>query len=318
MRKIYYINELGYPDGCHIFDVHRLPQAYMHYLNWHSLSYDSIQNLNLEVDCILIFQTPCNDELRKLSIIKQYIDRYTCCITQEGSIFDWFDWPAAEQELYIELLSQCSSFLYHSEHDKKVMQLFCTKFVKYPGCINLTIDQPKLFTQGQYVLIPAPIKRYQRGMISHKLITGHVDLQIYSMSYNAPKNIALSFPDSYKLDSIKMLNRMDNKNWLECIYSSKFGIDIHRDFSGGNVALEFGSLATPLIGNIELDIQRDIFPDISFEYNDYENIRKAINMLMRDKDFYDEVSKKALHNTITKYNSNLIVSNFDTELKNLL
>lgn len=311
MRKTYFINELGYTDGCHTFDVHRLPQAYMHHLSWHSLSYDSIQTTKLEADCILIFQTPCNDELRKLSIIKQFVNQYTCCITQESSIFDWFDWPAIEQELYIDILSRCSAFLYHNEHDKKVMQVFCTRFVKYPGCVNLTTESYKQFEDGQFVLIPNPVKRYQRGMIVHKLVADCVtDNTIYSMKYNAPKHISLSFPDAYSLPNINMLNWMNKEQWFQCIYSCKFGVDIHRDFSGANVALEFASLATPLIGNIELDAQRDIFPDISFEYRDYENIRNAINMLQQDKDFYEEVSKKALENVKNLYNSKYIINQF--------
>ena len=111
---------------------------------------------------------------------------------------------------------------------------------------------------------------------------------------------------------------MNVDQWLGFIYSSKFGIDIHREFSGGNVSLEFGSLATPLIGNIHLDTQRDIFPDLSFEFTDYKSIKNAIKLLVNDKDFYEEVSKKALSNTKEKYNSELITSNFNKELTQFL
>ena len=107
---------------------------------------------------------------------------------------------------------------------------------------------------------------------------------------------------------------MSKEEWFKCIYSSKFGVDIHREFSGGNVALEFASLATPLVGNIQLDVQRDIFPDISFEYTDYDNIKNAINMLIHDKDFYEDVSKKALENVKTLYNSKYITDEFAKEV----
>ena len=318
MRKTYFVNEFGYPDGYTSFDVHRLPLAYMHYLKWHSLSYDTLQTTNIESDAIIVFQTPCNDELRKLSIAKQYVDQYACCITQESSIFDWFDWPAAEQEIYVYMLSRCAAFLYHSEHDKQVMQVFCKNFIKYPGCVNLTTDKPKKHEDGQFILIPNPVKRYQRGMIVHKLVSDiDTDLPIYSMQYNAPKNIALSFPDSYKLPNLNLLNWMKKEEWFQCIYSSKFGVDIHREFSGGNVALEFASLATPLVGNIHLDVQRDIFPDISFEYTDYDNIRNAINLLQHDKDFYEEVSKKALDTVKKSYNSKHITDEFAKEIDKL-
>jgi hypothetical protein len=315
--KIYYINELGYSDGYHKFDNHRLPQAYIDYLSWFSLSYNSTSLI--KPNDILIFQTPTNNELGKLKLINSFLDTNTVFITQESSIFDWFDWPAKEQELYINILSKCKAFLYHNEHDKKVIEVFSNNFIKYPGCTNVSLEQSKTFKDGEYILLPNPIKRFHRGMISHKLASEIViDVPIYSMKYIPPKNYPLSFPDEYKLPNIELKNRTDVNGWLNLIYNSKFGIDIHREFSGGNVSLEFGSLATPLIGNINLDTQRDIFPDLSFEFNDYSNIKKAINLLLNDKDFYNEVSLKALNNTKEKYNSKLIVNKFNQDLNKLL
>jgi len=61
-------------------------------------------------------------------------------------------------------------------------------------------------------------------------------------------------------------------------------------------------------------VQRDIFPDISFEYTDYDNIKNAINMLIHDKDFYEDVSKKALENVKTLYNSKYITDEFAKEV----
>jgi hypothetical protein len=319
VNKVYYINELGYPDGYHKFDNHRLPQAYIDNLNWYSLSYETFSSQIVEENNILIFQSPTNNEFKKLESIIPFLKTNSIFITQESNIFDWFDWTAQEQELYIKILSECKAFLYHSEYDKQVMKAFCSNFIKYPGCTNLSLQDSKLYTQGSYILIPGPIKRYQRGMITHRLVSDTVrEIPIYSMDYNPPKNYPLSFPDAYKLDNINLLSRQDKNSWLGLIYNSKFGIDIHREFSGGNVSLEFGSLATPLIGNIHLDTQRDIFPDLSFEFTDYENIKNAIKLLINDKDFYEEMSKKALINTKEKYNSELITSNFNKELTQLL
>ena len=111
---------------------------------------------------------------------------------------------------------------------------------------------------------------------------------------------------------------MNLNEWLQFIYNAKFGIDIHREFSGGNCSLEFGSLGVPLIGNINLDTQRDIFPDLSFEFNDYDRIKNAISLLLNDKDFFEEVINKALTNTKEKYNSQTVVENFKQEINKFL
>jgi hypothetical protein len=312
--KIYYINDLGYQNGYHKFDNHRLPQAFMDIFPWYSIRWDSVDEIKGENN-IIIVQTPTNNELKCLQIINNLTNNNKVFINQESSIFDWFDWPAEEQQLYIKILSKAKGFLYHNEHDKEVMKIFVNNFIKYPGCINFSVSAGRSFDQGEYVLIPNPIKRYQRGMITHKIVSDTVpDIKTYSMEYLYPEQkYNLAFPDKYKVGNIEILSRMRFDEWIGVINASKFGVDIHREFSGGNVSLEFGALGVPLIGNILLDTQRDIFPDISFEYKDYNNIKKSIILLCNDKDFYEEISTKALKNTQEIYNSNKIVEDFKKE-----
>jgi len=316
MRNIFYINELGYNDGKHSFDSHRLPQAYIEFCDWHSLSYQSVTTFIPTDTDILIFQTPTNNELGKLKLILSYANQHNVYLTQEGNIFDWFEWGADEQSLYIEILSKCEAFLYHNEFDKNVMKAFCNRFIKYPGCTNIFTDSPKSLDFGQYVIIPNPIKRYQRGMIGHKLTSDCVsDLPIYAMKYKKQIGHSLSFPDEYKLNNITLMDRMGVNDWYTFVYNAKFGVDIHREFSGGNCCLEFASLATPLVGNINLDVQRDVFPDISFDYMDYDGIKNAIHRLSTDSDFYQMVSQKALNNVKSLYNSKTITDTFKKEFQ---
>lgn len=317
-RDVYYVNELGYPKGYHNFNLHRLPQAYIEYFPWITVSWHELDNI--PANSIVFVQTPCEDEATKLSKLLTVIDNYTVFINQESNIFDWFDWDARTQQLYIECLSKCKAFCYHSEHDKRVMEIFVSNFVPYPGCTNIAVDTFKQFDSGEYVVLPNPIKRYQRGMISHKIASDTIkDIPVYAMAYNRPlTNELLAFPDRYKLPSIELKNRMPVDKWFEFIYNAKFGIDVHREFSGGNCSLEFGSLGVPLVGNINLDTQRDLFPDLSFEYNDYSSIKNAITLLLEDKDFYEEVSKKALNNVREKYNSETVVHQFKQNINNLL
>jgi len=315
MEQIYYINDLGYPNGYHKFNNHRLPQAYMDIFPWYSVRWDSVYQEIKGENNIIIVQTPTNNELQCLYIIDHLCNNNKVFINQESSIFDWMDWPAEEQQLYIQILSKAQAFLYHSEHDREVMKVFIDKFIRYPGCINFSVSAPRSFERNGYVLIPNPIKRYQRGMIGHKLVSDTIPYTpIYSMEYKYPEaKHNLAFPGPYKLDNIELLPRQNFEEWLHVINASKFGVDIHREFSGGNCSLEFGALGVPLIGNINLDTQRDIFPDLSFEYKDYDNIKKSIKLLNEDKYFYEEMSKKALNNTKELYNSKKIVEEFREE-----
>ena len=73
MNKIYYINELGYNNGYLKFETHRLPQAYMEYIPFYSIRYESIENEIKGNNNVIIFQTPTNDEFKKLQIINFYL-----------------------------------------------------------------------------------------------------------------------------------------------------------------------------------------------------------------------------------------------------
>jgi len=320
-KIVYYINELYFPNGYHSFPHHRLPQAYMEIFPWYSLNWESLNEIKGKNNIIFV-QTPVSNELIKLKLLYPLLENNYVFINQESNIFDWFDWPADTQELYIDILSKCTAFCYHSDYDATIMKIFTKNLIKYSGCANFFVEEPKKFEQGKYVIVPSPLKGYQRGMISHVLASNNVkELPIYSTKYTRPENgkipldsIFIPRPDLYKRKGIQMVDRMNINEWFTFIYNSKFGIDIHREFSGGNVSLEFGSLGVPLIGNIHLDTQRDIFPNLSFEFNDYEGIKNAIHLLLNDKDFFEEVSNKALNNTKEKYNSKTVVEKFKQDI----
>jgi hypothetical protein len=320
-KKIYYINDLGLPNGIETdFGIQRLPFAHIQLYPWYSVRWDSISSEIKGDGNIVIIQTPVHDEEKKLKIALELSNNNHIFVSQEGTIFDWFDWNANEQRLYIELLSKSKAFLYHSEFDKKLMSVFIDNFVQWNGCINISVDEPKKFGDGTYVSLPTPIKRYQRGMICHKIASDVVkDIPIYSLEYNRPSGIhMLSFPDTYSLDGISIHARMPHDEWMGFIYGSKFGIDIHREFSGGNCSLEYAALGVPLVGNINLDTQRDLFPDLSFDFMDYQSIKKSIHLLLNDCDFYEEVSRKALDNVNKLYHSNTVVEKFRNDFETIL
>lgn len=317
--KTIYVSELGYPDGYQELEPSRLPQAYISNLRWFMSSYKTLDS-NVEPGDVLIFQTPTDNELANLKKITEYIDNHKTLITQESCIYDWQEWPAKEQELYVNILSKCTAFMYHSEYDRRMMSVYTDKFIKYPGCTNVFYKIDK--AHEGHISIPSPIKRYQTGLVSHALVADSLpDAKIYAMSYRRPMQAGsklLTFPDTYNYKHIETLPFMSKEDWFGFVYNSKFGVDIHRNFSGGNVCLEYASLGTPLIGNIELDCQRDLFPLTSFDYTDYDNIRKAIRRLDSDAEFHKEVSEYALTKVQELYSSDKITKDFEQDLEKVL
>lgn len=316
-KKLYYITDWNITPGYHKFDKHRFPQGYIELMPWFTLNWKDIDDYITDSNNIIFVNTPVGNELQKIKIIHKLILNNKVFILQEGCFWDWFEWPAEEQELYIDAISKCTAFVC-SEDIAKTAKIFSKNLIHNRICTNIMTESPRE-KGGDYVFIINPIKRYQRGMISHKIVYDCLpkNINVYSMRYNRPKqfNELLSFPDSYTMPGFKLLDYMGNDEWLNVIYNSKFGVDINRDYAGGNSVLEFGSMGIPLIGNIELYPQQDIFPDISFEYHDVERIKKAIYLLLNDNDFYNEVSNKAHNRIKTHWLSHIVVNEFKQKLK---
>lgn len=320
-KKIYYISDWHINPGNYKFGRHRFPQAYIELAPWYIINWSDINKEITGENNIILVNTPVHDELNKLKIIDSLIDNNDIYIIQEGSVWCWMDWGAPEQELYIKLLSQAKAFLCSNKFDGEMMSLFTCDYVLSPPCTNFFIDEDRK-NLGDYIFIVNPYKGYQKGMMSHKLVydSAPKGINIYSLDYDRSPHIGrnISVPDSYSMPGFKKLKYMQHNEFVSTVYNSRFGVDIHRDFSAGQTAVDFGSLGVPLVGNIKLDAQREIFPDISFEWNDYDNIKKHIKLLSIDDDFCKEVGKKALENTKLKYNSLRIVSDFVKEFNKTL
>lgn len=318
--KVYYISDWNVPPGHHKYEVHRYPQAYIELGPWHILNFKDINQEIKGKNNLIIANTPVGDELKKLHLINQLMEDNEVYIGIEGSVWDWCDWPAPEQELYVSMLSKAHGILHSNDYDLNMLKVFSEKFIKAPPCTNQYIDTPREFL-GDYIFLVNPSKRYQRGMISHKLVYDSIpnNTPVHTLAYNRPTNFneLLSFPDSYKMPGFQLVNYMQHDKFMAKVYNSKFGVDIHRDYSAGTISVNFGSLGVPLIGNIELDTQREIFPDTSFEWNNFEAIKNCIKLLCNDADFCLEIGAKALENTKQKYLSPLIVSKFMDDLQHL-
>lgn len=313
-KTIYYITDWQYEPGYYTFDRHRFPQAYLEQVPWYLVNYSDVDRVITGSGNVILANTPVHSELEKLKMVDGLIDTNDVYIVQEGSIWCWmYDWAAPEQELYIKILSRSKGFLCSNEYDRRMIRLFASNSILVPPCTNLFAETARE-SLGDYVFLVNPSKGYQRGMLSHKLVYDSVPtgLQVYSLEFNRSQHAGrmISLPDTYKLPGFQTVPRVGWDEFMQIVYGCRFGVDIHRDFSAGQTAVDFGSLGVPLVGNIQLDSQRIIFPDTSFEWDDYEGIKKCIYELSVDSDFCLEVGKKALANAKTNYNSKTVVSNF--------
>jgi hypothetical protein len=100
-QKVYYISDWHITPGHYTFERHRYPQAYIELGPWYILNFKDINTEIQDKNNLIIANTPVHDELRKLHLINNLMVDNEVYIGIEGSVWDWCDWPAAEQQLYI-------------------------------------------------------------------------------------------------------------------------------------------------------------------------------------------------------------------------
>tara|TARA_R110000787_G_scaffold237028_2_gene343486 strand:+ start:270 stop:1259 length:990 start_codon:yes stop_codon:yes gene_type:complete len=317
-KIIYHVCDWNFEPGYYKdkFPRHRFPHAWFDTGIFYLVSYKDVNEVIQGKNNIIWFNTPVHDELNKLKLIDTFIDNNDVYISGEGTIWEWMDeWPAPEQELYIKLLSKCKAYVVANEFDQHQVRLFAPRTLRVTPCTNHFIEEYRK-ELGEYIFLANPSKGYQRGMMSHKLTydSAPKNMDIYSLKFDRAPHMGrnISLPDSYSMPGFKLLDRMDWDRFMAVTYNSRFGVDIHRNFSAGQTAVDFGSLGVPLVGNIKLDAQRIIFPDLSFEWDEYENIKECIHLLSVDDDFCLDMGKKALENTKKYYNSVDVLSDFIT------
>ena len=316
-KPMYYITDWMIQPGNYQFDTHRFPQAYIELMPWFALNWKDVATHITGTDNIIFVNTPVGNEYEKLLIVEQLLPNNKVIMLQEGHFESVFEEPANVQELYIGILSKCTAFMC-SVDVAKVARIFTDKLVHGRICTNTVLDAPRGWG-GDYVFIPAPTKAQHKGMIAHKIVYDTVprDIPVYSMRYKRPSKDS-RLPDAYKMPGFNLWDPCTPEEWLQRVYNCKFGIELVKDWAGGNNVMEFGGMGIPLIGNISLQPQYDVFPDLSFEYYDVDGVKNAIHLLLNDIDFYNDVCKKAYDRVISNWNSAYVVEEFKQNLKPFL
>jgi hypothetical protein len=84
--------------------------------------------------------------------------------------------------------------------------------------------------------------------------------------------------------------------------------------AAGTFSLNCAYLGIPCIGNMDIDTQSDLFPDLSILINNIGEAKKLMNKLYYDKDFYNKVSQHSIKTYNCLYKENIFIKH----IKNIL
>ena len=236
--------------------------------------------------------------------LKTKFDKVYCI--QEGET-TWFSKMNVGAQLWIHQQFSNSDRIYtQNEYDIKYLRgvypknnIHLIMSIMDDSIINPTNFLPK----EELGIIPGPMideyLGFNNGMLFKNLNT----------KFEIPPMAMSRMPtDSYEYMDIfdgKYLEYMDWLNWMYNLSKYKYGMFMVTAIGAATFPMNLGYHGIPCVGDNRADTQKNIFPDLSVDYLDYESAFKKMKHLIEDKVFYNEMSIKAkeLYNHIyTKSN----------------
>ena len=127
--------------------------------------------------------------------------------------------------------------------------------------------------------------RWYGGWDSY-MVASAFDLPIYAPRMGRMK------PEEATIDDITHIPYVTWHQWVRLLSQFKYAVHLMPTVAAGTFALNCAYYGIPCIGNAEVDTQYYCFPDISSQIGDIKSAVYHVELL-KDEDFYDNVSKEA-------------------------
>lgn len=195
---------------------------------------------------------------------------------------------------YYEFLSQCDAILTHNDIDTQYFSTLLNKPCFLHPQLIIPIEnnsQPDFDKPNTFILSTSEIFRDKGGALDGYLLAKDFNLPIYTFG-ETKSNLPLLHSIPYNSDYREFNNIL-----------SKFKIGINTPFLpvGGSFPLQCAMTKVPCVGWNNGNPIKDIFPDLVCDYPNFDGLRKIINKLLNDKEFYKDVTEKGYNLLLEKY-----------------
>jgi hypothetical protein len=316
--KIAFVTELGhsgkFPSS---FENARTEVAWMIALDADNVPILDIQNVpdnSYDVAIIIIpkklenfMHIPITENLSRIA-------RKTAFM-QEGPSWYYHDLPLKYSFATLNIMSNVDFVLCHNECDKIYYEGLLDKdtFVNPTLMIEETIKNlPTVSRSG--TMVGGNFCRWYGGFDS-LVIANYFDTNVFlpSMGRMTSEEKNMSDDDKKQLN-FQHIPYMSWTNWIKNLNQYKYAVHLMPTVAAGTFSLNCAFLGIPCIGNEKIDTQRLCFPDISVDVSDTIKAG-AYARLLKDEQFYNEISEKAKVNYKTHFELDVYRKRMEDVLK---
>ncbi len=234
-------------------------------------------------------------------------------VMQEANQTFYQNYSIENQINYLNLLQEVDAIFCHNEIDQKYFKgLIPEKKVFILPSLMIEDAIPILtYEQRQDCIIGGTWCEWYGGLDSY-LIAQEFNCEIFAPSMGRKQ------PEE---DYIQDLNYLPYTNWSEWILKLnkfKFGVHLMRTYAAGTFSLNCAFLGIPCLGWNQLDTQRLLFPELSVDEGNMEEMRRIAKHLYTNELFYNHVSHYAKKQFKELFSEEVFVKNVKNNLKEIL
>jgi hypothetical protein len=293
MKKILWISDMGFDGYLPPQKYNRPPLTWIYNLGAYHTHYTQVYKIKEKFDVAIIASIHENIDVKSinLDLIRQISNKVG--IQQESHHRNFLDKkPIIDSVYYVSLYQNCDFILTHNHIDSKYFSsLFNKPCFHHPQLIDL---DESIYPKKEEIILAGNLdSRY-----------GNFDNYLIGLEINLPINVIRMH--TYREEESQLENiihhpyEADYKKFNKIIGENKMALYLIPYPLGGSFPIQCGMMKVPCISWNTSTTALECYPDLSFDYGDFDSIRKSISLL-NNKDFFNEVNNKAYQVILEKY-----------------
>jgi hypothetical protein len=209
------------------------------------------------------------------------------CNIQEGPHNFFLDYSVEIQFKFFNQLAECDLLFTHNEWD--------THFYKgmFPQTKVAVIPSLMIINEN---IIPSKHPFETKTIIGGNFCNWYNGFSSYIVAsdFDCPIDVPSMHNKRIGENMIPNLNHhpyMIWNDWINKLQEYTFAVHLMPTVAAGTFSMNCAYWGIPCIGNIKVDTQRLLFPDLSIDVSDVYKARQLAIKLKLDKSFYDKVSE---------------------------
>jgi hypothetical protein len=194
---------------------------------------------------------------------------------------------------FISLFQNCDFILTHNEVDRKYFSsLFNKPTFHHPQLMDLDTS---VYDKKEEIILPGNLD-FRYGNFDNYLIGLETNLPI-----NVSKMHTYREEESYLENLIHHPYEPDYIKFNKLIGTSKYSLYLIPYPLGGSFPIQCAMMRTPCISWNTSETALELYPELSFEYGDFNPIKLKLKELMENSQYVDELNNYAYKLVLDKY-----------------